>query len=194
MRTVTTCWLNSCGEQSHKDSVHRTNRWEQLKRRLPDFITTHSFWTFTTNIGGSCHKYHFCRDKSFAATNTCFVATKVWLPLQNVCRAKHNFVATKYLCCDKHVFVATSILLLRQNTCFVATKIILVAYVWRQKFCRDKHTFVATNTCLSRQKLHLLQPSPMIDKGLTRTSILTGQHETCRHFPGADESGVYWTR
>jgi len=35
-------------------------------------------------IGGSCHKYDFCRDKSFLATNTCLsqqnkslVATKV---------------------------------------------------------------------------------------------------------------------
>ena len=37
-------------------------------------------------IGGSCHKYHFCRDKCFVATNTRFsrentpfVATKVCL-------------------------------------------------------------------------------------------------------------------
>ena len=35
-------------------------------------------------IGGSCHKYNFCRDKSF-------VPTKIF------CRDKHNFVATKLL-------------------------------------------------------------------------------------------------
>ena len=38
--------------------------------------------------GGSCHKYHFCRDKSFVATSivlsrqtTCFVATNTCLSL-----------------------------------------------------------------------------------------------------------------
>ena len=116
-----------------------------MKQRLTDSITTHSVWTPTTNIiGGSCHEYRFCRDKSFVARNMCFVATKVRLPLQNVCRAKHNFVATKYLCCDKHVFVATSILWLRRNTCFVATKI----YLWHM--FGDKG-FVATSILLSRQ-------------------------------------------
>ena len=35
-------------------------------RRFPKFA-------FETIIGGSCHKYHFCRDKSSVATNTCFV-------------------------------------------------------------------------------------------------------------------------
>ena len=34
-------------------------------------------------IGGSCHKYYFCRDKVFVATN--------------ICRDKHNFVATKMI-------------------------------------------------------------------------------------------------
>ena len=53
-------------------------------------------------IGGNCHKYHFCRDKQV-------------------------FVKTKRVFCDKNMFVATSILLLRQKTCFVATKLILVA-------------------------------------------------------------------
>ena len=33
-------------------------------------------------IGGSCHRYHFCRDKSFVATNTSFVVTKVCLSPQ----------------------------------------------------------------------------------------------------------------
>ena len=51
-------------------------------------------------IGGSCHKYRFCRDKSFIATNT----TK-----HVFCRDK-TFVVTKDLFCrDKHVFVTTKI-------------------------------------------------------------------------------------
>ena len=88
-----------------------------------------------TITGGSCHKYHFCRDKSFVATNTClsrqnpsFAATKVSLSRE------------KYFCRDKS-FVATSILLSCQKTCFVAT-----------------------NTCFSRQKLMIFwQLPPMID-------------------------------
>ena len=88
-------------------------------------VTQHQPWP--TVIGGSCHKYHFCRDKS-------------------ICRDKHNikytFVATKlclsrqvlsrptYFCRDQHTFVVTNILLSRQKTCFVvfvATNMILVA-------------------------------------------------------------------
>ena len=82
-------------------------------------------------FGGCCHKYHFCRDKSFVSTNTCltrqntsFVATKVCLPRQNVCRVKILFVATK----DRY--------LSRQKTCFVATN---------KRVCRDTIMFVATN-------------------------------------------------
>ena len=78
---------------------------------------------FVCITGGSCQKYHFCRDKTFfydkhivVATNTCllwqntsFVAIKVCLSRQNV------FFR------DKHNLVATSILLSRQKTCFVVT-------------------------------------------------------------------------
>ena len=81
-------------------------------------------------IGGSCHKYHFCRDKSFVvikdvfcSSKHVFVAPKVSvLWRQNyVCRAKNMF--------DKHTFVAT-----------------------KDVFCRNKHVFVATNMCFSRQR------------------------------------------
>ena len=75
-------------------------------------------------IGGSCHKYHFCRDKTFCrdkkGKKKKFVAT-------NICHDK-RFVTTK------NIFVATSILLSRQKTCYVATNTCL----WRQTFCRQK--------------------------------------------------------
>ena len=113
-----------------------------------------------TIIGGSCYKYHFCRYKHvFDATNTSFVATKVCLPPQNI------FVETN-ICGDKHVFVATSILLSRQETCFVAEKKCLL----RQKFCFvAAEVFVAKSIPLSRQKTcYLWQFPPMIED---RTSI-----------------------
>ena len=62
-----------------------------------------------------CHDWH-----TFITAKDPFVMTKV-LSRQNLCLSQQNF------CHDKNVFVATSILLSRQKTCFVATKIILVA-------------------------------------------------------------------
>ena len=92
--------------------------------------------------GGSCHKYHFCRDK-----NTCFVSTKVIETKDGFCRDKHVFVATNvslfvatkllprqtYSCRDK-TFASSNILLSRQKTCYVATNPCLS----RQNICRDK--------------------------------------------------------
>ena len=90
-------------------------------------------------IGGSCHKYIFCRGKTFIVTN--------------ICRNKHNF------CRDKHVFCRNKRRLLSRQSTLVATKLLvskhLVSkllsqqnYVSQQKFCRDKHTFVATKMIL----------------------------------------------
>ena len=68
-------------------------------------------------IGGSCHKYHFCRDKIM------FVATSILLSRQTrVCRDKSKLVATNVIvwrqkfCGSKHTFVPT-----------------------KDVFCRDKH-------------------------------------------------------
>ena len=77
-------------------------------------------------IGGSCHKYHFCHDKSFVATNT-LIHNKVYLLRQKFCRDK-SLAATK---------ASQS----RQNVCryiiiFVATKIRLSRQAY---FCRDKN-------------------------------------------------------
>ena len=83
----------------------------------------HGTHVWAVIIGGTCRKYHFCRDKSFVATNTCFVADKSMLA------DKHVFVATKVslsqqtFCRDKIMFVATNIC--RDKT-FVTIKIILV--------------------------------------------------------------------
>ena len=78
-----------------------------------------------TIIHGSCHKYHFCRNKGFVTTNTCLC----------VCHDNHMFVCLsqqKYAC---------------RNKPFVATNIFLS---WQQ-FCHDKHNFVMTSLLLSWQ-------------------------------------------
>ena len=107
-------------------------------------------------IGGSCHQY-FCRDKCSVATNACLSRQTILSRQAYFYRDKHvfvttihvfcrdksmlvanrtfvaTFVATEIFCHDKHNFVATktfvtaSIFLSRQKTCFVATKMILVA-------------------------------------------------------------------
>ena len=86
--------------------------------------------------GGSCHKYHFCRDK-----------TRLLSRQKHACRDKHNFVATKPVFCrDKSMLVAT-------NTCLS-----------QQNFCRDKHHFVviAASILFSREKACFVAAPPMI--------------------------------
>ena len=54
-------------------------------------------------FGGSCHKYHFCRDKTrlLSRQNTSFVATKVYLPRQSFVATKLCLSRQNYVCCDK---------------------------------------------------------------------------------------------
>ena len=65
-----------------------------------------------STIGGSRHKYHFCRGKTF-------------------CREKHVFVTTKHVFYrDKSILVTTKLLLrhnyvCRSNHVFVTTKVYL---------------------------------------------------------------------
>ena len=52
----------------------------------------HSSHSFTpTIIGGSCHKYNFCRNKTFVVTNVCIIL------LQQTCLLQQIFVMTKVL-------------------------------------------------------------------------------------------------
>ena len=106
-------------------SGNPTPKWAlNLRVRLSTLSRVHTQRCIT---GGSCHKYHFGRDKSFV-DKSMLVVMKVLSRKNYVCRDK-TFVTT-YICRDKHNF--GSILLSRQKTCFVATnafatKMILVA-------------------------------------------------------------------
>ena len=49
-------------------------------------------------IGGSCHKYNFCRDKTRLLSRQKYVCRdKITFAVTNICRDKRNFVATKIL-------------------------------------------------------------------------------------------------
>ena len=60
---------------------------------------------------------------SFVATKICFAVFAV----TNICHGKNILSRETQFCRDNFVVVATSVLLTEEKTCFVATKIILVA-------------------------------------------------------------------
>ena len=142
---------------SYATPVHTWNKWS--------LVIKHDMRQVGIIIGGSCHKYNFCRDKHvFVRQNTSFVATKVCLSRQTYfCRDKYNFAVTKVLSRQTYFlqnmsFVATNVCLSRQ------TRVCRDKYLSRQKyfvqtkdvFCDSKHVFVATKP-FSRQKLYLWQ-------------------------------------
>ena len=97
-----------------------------------------------------------------AATTIIFVATKVCLQRQNVCRDNNKKVAIntclsrQMFCRDKHTFVPIKVSLSRQTLFYFFS---CDKYLSRQKYfvaasillSRQKPCFVETNTCLSRQ-------------------------------------------
>ena len=91
----------------------------------------HKVPTKNSIVGGSCHKYDFCRDKH--------AKTRLLSRQKYACRYFFLFYFFKLY---KHV------LYLSPNNSFVATNIILS----RQKFCRNKHIFVATKDLFCRDK------------------------------------------
>ena len=111
-------------------------------------------------IGGSCHKYHFCRDKTFVVTNTC-----LWQTFLVTKTSRQTF------CLDKLTFVATNTCLLRQNISFVSTKACLL----RQNFCRDKQVFVATTIFCHGKHTFVISR----DKDVA-TNVLSRQAYFCR--------------
>ena len=133
---------------------------DQLVQMYVDFVTRRYgkqqlSWPNTT-IGGSCHKYEFCRDKHIlvAKKNACFVATKVCLSRQNLPR--QNYVCSDKIflsnfCRDKHVFVCRnrrhvlSRHVSRDKSKLVATNICRDKSFCDKNVCRNKHTFVGTS-------------------------------------------------
>ena len=106
--------------------------------RQPDcaWILRATPWKLNLIIGGSCHKYNFCCDKSLVARNTCLSwqtcvchnKTCLLLQQKHACHDK-TLSWQNYVCHDKSL-VAT-------NTCLS-----------QQKFCLHKHTFVSTKMVL----------------------------------------------
>ena len=121
-----------------------------------------------TIIGRSCHRHHFCHDKSVVATSlllswqkhVCHNKTWVLSQQKYACRDK-TFVETK-LCLSRQThakvdlswqnFCQDNIMLVATNVCpdktFVPTKICLS----RQTFYHKKHTFVTTKDVFCHDK------------------------------------------
>ena len=125
-------------------------------------VVTHKLWShllrgWVSIIGGSCHKYNFCRDKTRLLSRQKYACrdnitggncynNHFFARQTRVCRDKITFV-TKYFCRDKTVFWSNQRIIggichkyiCRNKRMFVATKV----------FCHDKITFQ-----VSRQKLY----------------------------------------
>ena len=109
-----------------------SNQQDPLNRSLS--LPSASLHTIT---GGSCHKFHFCRDKHvFAATKHIF------------CRDKSMFIAT--FCCDKLTFVATKHVFCRDKSTGGSCH--------KFHFCRDKHVFAATKMKLVAAPANDIEP------------------------------------
>ena len=120
-------------------------------------------------IGVSCHKYHFCRDKSMLVVTNIFLS---W----HICHDNYIFVMTIFLlwqvfvvtkqnfCRSKSVLVMTK--LLPRQTCFCRDKYLLQrkfcynknVLVW-QNICRGKHTFVATKDVFHNKVILVAAPA-----------------------------------
>ena len=157
-----------------------------MQTQLPQQSVSMMCWTI---IGGICHKYNFCHNKSFVVTNRClswqntsFVMTKICLSWQKyACRDK-SFVTTKLcllrwtclswqnFCCNKHNFVTTNVLLRQAYLCHDQHMFVMII----------KKSFVATKVCLSQQNLLLRQNYVCHNKTFVATSILLLWQET--HF------------
>ena len=68
-------------------------------------------------LSGSCHKYHFCRDKYLSQqTQVCHDKLLSWHA--HFCHDKHVFVVTTHIfCCNKSMLVVTKILLQQNYVC-----------------------------------------------------------------------------
>ena len=145
-----TCWAGN--QDTHLPNHVSDTTWRSKVSVAADF-TRCVFVTATLSVflslAGAAISIIFVATKVLSLQNTSFVATKVCLPPQNVCRDKIMFVATKHLSCQ--IFVATNTCLSRQMFC--RTSILLS----RQKkvFCRNnsKFMFVATKSFVATSML-----------------------------------------
>ena len=96
---------------SQRSGGRRGGDWGNFVDQVPVGVADVQSCGTKAITGGSCHKYHFCRDKSFVVTNTGHV----------FCHNKNMLVATKLCLSQQNVFGTTSILLSWQKTCIVMT-------------------------------------------------------------------------
>ena len=112
------------------------------------------------NIGGSCHKYHFCRNKTrplsqqkYACCDKTFVTRKT--------KTKILMSQQAYFCHDKRCVllqqtcVMTKVSLSQQN--FLATKFCLSWQIFVATKNHDKHTFVTRKDMFCHDKMFVME-------------------------------------
>ena len=106
------------------------------------------FGALRTVTGGSCHKYHFCRDKHVFCLNKTRLLSR-----QKYTTHDKSFVATKRL--SRQIFVETKLCtyhFCRDKSCIATNTWCRDKYLSQQKFCRNKIMFVATKDAFCRDK------------------------------------------
>ena len=120
-------------------------------------------------IGGSCHKYHLCHDKSFVVTNVCLSWQNMSFDVTKVCLSWQNF------CCDKKILLQQNIC--RDNFFFMSLRQIFVG----TKICCDEHMLVVTNIILSQQNFCCKKHTFVATKDMFCHDV--AQHRQIRDFP-----------
>ena len=125
-------------------------------------------------IGESCHNYHFCRDKTFVATNTCF-----W----HVCGDKHVFVETEHVFVAAKIFCRDKRILLRQMICREKHTFIMGGSCHKYNFacvCRDKHVLVGTKHVFCRDKSMLVTTKLLLQQKRLMVTITKTKQKCVR--------------
>ena len=93
------------------------------------------------HIGGSCHKYHFCHDKSFVMTNMCLSWQNTSF-VTRVCLLWQKFSCEKLCLSRKKIIITTNI----------GSHQLDAPHAY---FCHNKHGFVMTKHvfCLNKSML-----------------------------------------
>ena len=128
--------------------------------------------------GWSCHKYHFCCDKSSVVTNMCLVQQKSLSGQTIFVVTNKSFVTTSilllqqaYFCCDKRHVLSQQTHICHDKIKHVVTKVLSqLNYICCNKSCHNKNMFVAkkvlsrrktcfvvTSICLSQQNIYVVK-------------------------------------
>ena len=148
-----TCHIEKCNSWSKQTTLSKSQSvlLKQISHTNHQFCAT----TIAGIIGRSCHKYHFCHDKSLSG-QAYFCCDKHMFVWHAICHNK-SMLARQHSCCDEHKHKY----LLRKKLCHDQNILSRQAIFFFFFATKDMYVFVATKNLL-QQKWYLRQLQPMI--------------------------------